>query len=442
MKAWWRRLIGLHDKNWLVFRENKERQRENMIRSHVIRLNTTPEQEVYFRKACGVARHAYNWALARWKEARAEGQRVTMKGLKAEYNRIKGEQFPWCYEVTKCAPEQAFADLGQAFANYWRMKKDQTLPKLKHPRKDAEQAGFPHFKSKKRDRLSFYLANDKFSVDRYTLRIPKLGNVNMTEELRFQGKIMRATISYRAGWWFVSIAVEVEHETPTHNGGTVGIDLGIKTLAMLSDGTVVENQKHYRCGEARIAGLSKGLSRKVEGSQNWWKHAKKLAKAHYRVACQRQDTLHKMTTHVARTYALIGLENLNTKGMLANHRLAQAVSDASFFEVQRQLLYKTELYGGYVQLVSRWYPSSKTCHDCGWIKEDLTLDVREWTCEQCGVVHERDLNASLIIRDEALRLVTDVPVVASSERKNACGAGSAGSEMSETFCDEAGTKMS
>ena len=147
MKAWWRRLIGLHDKNWLVFRENKERQRDTMIRSHVIRLHTTPEQEVYMRRACGVARHAYNWALARWKEARAEGQRVTMKGLKAEYNRIKGEQFPWCYETTKCAPEQAFADLGQAFANYWRMKKDQTLPKLKHPRKDGEQAGFSHFKS-------------------------------------------------------------------------------------------------------------------------------------------------------------------------------------------------------------------------------------------------------------------------------------------------------
>ena len=199
-----------------------------MIRSHVIRLNTTPEQEGYFRKACGVARHAYNWGLARWKEARAQGKRVTMKGLKAQYNRIKGEQFPWCYEVTKCAPEQAFADLGQAFANYWRRNKEGTLPKLKHPRKDGEQAGFPHFKSKKRDRLSFYLANDKFSVDGHALRIPKLGNVNMTEELRLQGKIMRATIFSRAGWWFVSIAVEVEHETPTHNGGTVGIDLGIK----------------------------------------------------------------------------------------------------------------------------------------------------------------------------------------------------------------------
>src|SRR6266852_5432556 len=205
-----------------------------MNRAHVMRLNATAEQEVYFRKACGVARHAYNWALARWKQARAEGKRVKMRELKAEYNRIKHEQFPWCSEVTKCAPEQEFANLGQAFEHYWRMKKEGTQPKLKHPRKDGEEAGFPHFKSKKRDRLSFYLANDKFSVNGYTLHVPKLGAVNMTEELRFQGKIMSATISYHAGWGFVSIAVEVTHETPTHSVGTVEIDQGIKTLATLS----------------------------------------------------------------------------------------------------------------------------------------------------------------------------------------------------------------
>ena len=413
-----------------------------MNRSHVIRLNTTPEQEVYFRKACGVTRHAYNWALDRWKAARAEGKRVTVKALKVEYNSIKGEQFPWVYETTKCAPEQAFADLGQAFANYWRMKREGTQPKLKHPRKDGEEAGFPHFKSKKRDRLSFYLANDKFSVNGHALHVPKLGNVNMTEELRFHGKIMSAVISYRAGWWSVSIAVEVEHETPNHSGGTVGIDLGIKTLATLSGGEKFENQKHYRKSLGRIQGLSKGLSRKVEGSQNWWKNTKKLAKAHYRVACQRQDALHKMSTHVAQTYALIGLEDLNTKGMQALHCLAQAVSDASFFEVKRQLLYKAEQYGGYVQLVDRWYASSKTCSGCSWIHDALTLADRVFICHDCGLVIERDLNAAINIRKEALRLITDVPVVASSERPIACGAESSGSAMSETFCDEAGTKVS
>jgi putative transposase len=377
-----------------------------MQRAHMIRLNPTPEQQVYFRRCCGTARHAYNWALARWKEERDAGRWATMRDLKAEYNRIKGEQFPWAYEVTKCAPEQEFRNLGRAFETYWTMKKAGTLPKLKHPRKDGEQGGFPRFKSKKRDRLSFYLANDKFWVDGYEIRIPKLGVVNMTERLRFAGKIMSAVVSYRAGWWFVSISVQIQREdpSPTHREAAVGIDLGIKTLATTSSGMVFENQKHYRRGLGRIKGLSKGLSRKVEGSQNCWKNSQKLATAHYRIVCQRHDTLHKMTTALATTYALIGIEDLNTSGMLANHCLAQAVSHASFFEVQRQLCYKAEQYGGYVQVVSRWYPSSKTCHACGWIKRDLTLADREWTCEECGTHHERDVNASLNIRDEAIRL--------------------------------------
>lgn len=415
-----------------------------MNRAHLIRLNPTPEQAIYFRKACGVTRHAYNWALAQWKDARSKGERVKMADLKKAYNQIKGEAFPWCYEVTKCAPEQAFSDLKAAFDNYWRMKKEGTLPKLKHPRKDGEEGGFPHFKSKKRDRLSFYLANDKFSIEGHTLRVPKLGNVNMTEELRFSGKILSAVISERAGWWFVSISVAMEQESLSHPGDSVGIDLGLKTLATLSDGTVFENQRHYRKGLGRIKGLSKGLSRKVEGSRNWQKNTRALARAHYHVACQRADTLHKMTTYVARTYKIIGMEDLSAKGMLANHKLAQAVSDASFFETQRQLCYKSDAYGGMVQLVSRWYPSSKTCSLCGWYCADLTLADRVFVCHTCGYVADRDYNAAKNIEAEALRLITDDSVVASSSRKFACGVGSSGSLVTEgeTFCDEAGTKCS
>jgi putative transposase len=204
---------------------------------------------------------------------------------------------------------------------------------------------------------------------------------------------------------------------------------------------VFENQRHYRKSLGRIKGLSKGLSRKVEDSANWRKNSLKLAKAHYRVACQREDMLHKMTTYVAKRYALIGLEDLNTKGMLANHCLAQAVSDASFFEVKRQLLYKTEQYGGYVQLVDQWYASSKTCSECRWKDEDLTLADRTFICEACGLVLDRDLNASLNIRKEALRLISDVPVVASSARKFARGVERSGSVygQGETVCGEVGT---
>ena len=151
-----------------------------------------------------------------------------------------------------------------------------------------------------------------------------------------------------------------------------------------------------------------------------------------------------MTTYLTFTYSLIGLEDLNAKGMLANHHLAQAVSDASFFEVKRQLLYKAEQYGGTVQLVNRWYPSSKTCSRCDWIHDDLTLAERVFVCHECGLVMDRDHNAALNIRKEALRTISGVPVVASSARKFACGAENSGSlaTTGETFCGEAGTKMS
>jgi putative resolvase len=189
------------------------------------------------------------------KDARREGRRVKIKDLKREYNQVKGEQFPWAYEVTKCAPEQEFANLEQAFDHYWRMRAEGTQPTLKHPGKDAKEAGFPHFKSKKRDRLSFYLANDKFKVAGQTLRVRKLGEVNMTEDLRLQGKILGAVISERVGRWFVPISVEAEQATPTHSGGSVGIDLGIKTLATLSDGMVFEHRRHCRRSPRRIKGL-------------------------------------------------------------------------------------------------------------------------------------------------------------------------------------------
>ena len=324
------------------------------------------------------------------------------------------------------------------------MKEEGTQPKLKKARKDGEEAGFPRYKSKKHDRLSFYLNNDKFHADGHWLSVPKLGKVNMTEELRLCGRILSGMIFEQAGQWFVSISVDVAHVIPTHRGGTVGIDLGIKVLVTTSEGEEFENQKHYRRNVGRIKGLSKGLSRKQEGSQNWWKNSAKLARTHYRIGNQRKDSLHKMTTSIAKNYALIGLEDLNAKGMFANHRLAQAVSDASFFEVKRQLLYKSEQHGGYVQLVDRWFASSKTCHQCRWVKEDLRLSDREWDCEQCGAHLLRDSNAAHNVRDEAIRLISDVPAVASSGHKFAGGAGSSGSLRgeSETSCDEAGTKVS
>jgi putative transposase len=180
-----------------------------VIRAHLIRLNPTEEQETYFRKACGTARFVFNWALARWKDYHAQGKRVSMYDLKKEFNQIKGDRFPWVYDVTKCAAEQEFSNLAQALANYFRKQKAGALPKVKRPRKDGEQGGFPRFKSKKQGYGSFYLANDKFWVDGHTVQIPKLGPVNMTEPLRLAGKIVSATVSYRASWWWIAITMAV-----------------------------------------------------------------------------------------------------------------------------------------------------------------------------------------------------------------------------------------
>src|SRR5262245_35056285 len=201
-----------------------------MQRAHKIRLNPTPQQATYFWRASGTARFVYNWALERWKQNRAAGVRTSFAELKKEFNAIKGQQFPWVYEVTKCAAEQEFSNLARAFANYWRLKKQGHLPKLNKPRKDGEEGGFPRFKSKKRDIPSFYLANDKFSVDGPWISIPKLGRVNMTEPLRFEGKIMSAVVSYRAGWWFVSLVVELSEQQEVRDERLTGIDVGLKTF--------------------------------------------------------------------------------------------------------------------------------------------------------------------------------------------------------------------
>jgi putative transposase len=386
-----------------------------MIRAHLIRLNPTPEQEHYFRKACGTARFVFNWALARWKAARVAGQRVSMNELKVEFNRIKRIQFPWVYDVTKCAAEQEFTNLGHALTNYFRMKAAGKLPKLKHPRKDGEEGGFPRFKSKKDGYGSFYLANDKFSVDGHWVTIPKLGPVNMTEPLRFSGKIVSATVSYRAGWWWIAITADTP--TPLVRPkflAAVGVDVGLKALAVVSTGEVVENQKHLTQRLRQIRRLQRAVSRKRLGSQNRANAVRRLAKAHFKVACARKDVAHKLTTRLVWQAAIIGVEDLNVTGMLKNHHLAQAITDAAWSEIHRQLTYKAPDSGARVVRVDRFFPSSRIHHGCNGYIPELALSERTWVCPRCGEPVDRDLNAALNIRDEAMRLIAASPVVATS----------------------------
>lgn len=366
-----------------------------MIRAHKIRLNPTAEQAAYFRRCCGIMRFCFNWGLAEIKKALDGGTKpLGWMGLKKQFNAIKGDQYPWVYEVTKCAAETGFENLGAAIGNFWQSKKG---------KRQGKSIRFPRFKSKKHGIGSFRIANDKFSVEEYWITIPKLGKVNMTEPLRFEGKCLNATISYRTGWWWVSIQVEMAPKPDLRPQHVVGVDVGIKNLAVMSDEQVFENQKYLKAALRMVKRWQRAVSRRIKGSRNRSKAQARLALAHYRVTCKRNEAIHTMTTSIARTATLIGVEDLNVAGMLKNHSLAQSLNDAGFAEIHRQLAYKSEWYGGRFVKIDRFYPSSKLHHSCGGYNPNLTLKDRMWRCPKCGDMVDRDLNAARNIRDESVR---------------------------------------
>jgi putative transposase len=381
-----------------------------MIKAHKIRLNPTSEQEVHFRKAAGTARFVFNWALAAWKhhKAVAPAEEYGVMALKKDFNALKREQFPWVYDVAKDVAEGAFTNLGAALKNYYDSKNGK-----RHGRK----VGFPKFKSRKNKRWSFRLNNDKIDVADHALYVPKLGWVNMAESLRLEGRPMGAVVSRQADRWYVSITVELDQPAPrSFSKFSVGADLGVKTLVKLSDGRRCENQALLRSELTHLKRLNRRLARRQENSKRWHKARQQLARFHERIANQRGDYLHKKTTEMAKTYQVIGVEDLNVEGMVRNHKLALSLADASFGEIRRQLTYKSNWFGGRVVLVGTFFPSSQLCStpDCDGRNTELTLDDREWTCPKCGVTHDRDLNAARNIEKEALRILRETPVVATS----------------------------
>src|SRR5712691_10959144 len=280
-----------------------------MIKAHVIRLHPTVEQAGYFARAAGTARFIFNWALAEWKRQYEAGGKPSAYALKKQFNAVRREQFPWSYEVTKCVVEGAFLDLASAFKYFF------------DGLKTGRKVGYPRFKSKKRARHSFYLANDKFRVGDHWVEVPKLGRVNMAEQLRFAGKILCARISRTADWWFISITVEMADPTPVNTNSPVGIDVGLNRLATLSDGRRYENQRPLRQALIKLRRLNKELARRSRDGKNWQKTRRKLARLHYRVACAREDLLHKLTTEIAATSGLVGVEDLHVKGLVRNRCL-------------------------------------------------------------------------------------------------------------------------
>lgn len=391
-----------------------------MILTHKIRLNPTEEQKCFFIQAAGTARFTYNWALDQWNRITDAGGTTNGNALKMQFNALRREQFPWTYEVHRDATAQPFNDLDRAFKRFEDIQKGKIrIHTNDKPRQDGREKGYPRFKSKKRTRPSFYIANDKFVLDEHWVRIPKCGWVNMAETLRFDGKIMGARVCQDGLNWFISIRVEITVDTAYWNDfDPTGIDVGISKLMTLSDGNVAENQRTTLVHQRQLRRLNKKLSRQVEGSHNWWKTVYKLRALHTKIRNQRQDYLHKWTSYIATSYGIIGIENLNVAGMMRNKNLAKHIADASFGETFKFLAYKQYLYGSALIEVDRFFPSTKMCSDCQSIQE-INLSDRVYCCGSCGMTKDRDLNAAINIMREAVRLALECrrPVLARSDVK-------------------------
>lgn len=428
------------------------------IKAHKIRLNPTPEQEDYLRRACGTRRFVYNWGLAEWnkqykeyKEGKRE-KKPTANELKKQFQAIREKEFPWTFDVTKCVIEGAFDDLGDAFSRFFK-----------------GQNHYPTFKKKNKSRESFYIANDKISVGDHWIVVPVLGQflmdkqqadgtlpqkirnkhkykrglgkVNMAEALRYvvpytskkagkrrnerkklycsSVKILGATIGLSGGSWYISIQVEVPARSKVNTHPVVGVDVGLKESAIVSDGRRFENQKPLTKHLKKLKRLQRSFSRKQydprtkRGSKNREKLKVKMARLHGKIAHIREDAHHKLTTDIARTCSVVGLEDLYVKGMFKNRKLARAMADAGLGQLLRFFETKMQALGGQAIFVNRFFPSTKKCSGCGHVKKRMPLKYRTYCCLKCGLVIDRDLNAAINLEREARRILVEalhVPV--------------------------------
>ncbi|MFF1571093.1 IS607 family element RNA-guided endonuclease TnpB, partial [Streptomyces sp. NPDC058293] len=370
----------------------------------------------------GAARVAFNWGLAVVKAnlGQREAERSygvaedeltpalswSMYSLRKAWNQAKGEVAPWWAKCSKEAYATGLDRLATSLKNW----SDSTSGMRKGPR-----VGFPRFKSKRKSTLSVRFTTGTIRLDGRThVVLPVLGRIKTHESThklarRLEAgtaRIMSATVRREAGRWFVSFTVEVERDgrTPARPDAVIGVDLGVKTLAVFSDGRpAAQNPKHYDTARRKLRRLSRTVSRRQgpdrrtgQRPSNRWRRADaQRNKAHHQVTALRRDKIHKLTTSLAREYRTIVVEDLNVAGMVKNRRLARAVADAGFGEIRRQLAYKTVWNGGHLEVADRWFPSSKTCSSCGTVKTKLPLRVRTYVCETCGLVLDRDENAAL-----------------------------------------------
>ncbi|MCM0593561.1 MAG: transposase [Gloeotrichia echinulata DEX184] len=364
-----------------------------MILGFKTELKVNKQQRLLLAQHAGVARHAWNQGLALC-------QQVLIRNRTNPDDKIKfptaidlhkwlvaavKSTHPWYYEVSKCAPQYALRYLSDAFKSFFNKVK-----------------GFPNFKKKGRN--DSFTLDGAIHIDHKKVRVPVIGWLKTYEILPFGYKPKSVTISKQANKWFISWKIELETSETPKKEEFVGVDLGINHLAILSTTEVFDGAKSYKKSEQKLAKMQYLNRHKQVGSSNYRKAQIKIARLHQKIANIRKDTLHKITTYTSKNHAVIGIEDLNVSGMLANGKLSKAIADMGFYEFRRQLEYKTQLYGSKLVIVDRFYPSSKTCSNCGEKKSSLSLSQRVFQCDNCGFECNRDLNAAINLRKEAVRL--------------------------------------
>ncbi len=385
-----------------------------MIRAYLFALDPTEQQVAAFRSHCGAQRVAYNWCLARvlanWAQRRAEesygltGEALTPwintsgYSLRKAWNAAKADVAPWWSENSKEAYASGCANLATALAN-----------------RAAARARMPRFKSRRRSRLSCRFTTGAVGLgrDRRHIQLPVIGVVRTHESTRKlarhveagTARIRSATLSWQRGRWHVAFSVELPDPTPVERTGgrVVGVDLGIKSLAVLSTGEVIGNPRHLDQAQRELRRAQRTCARRrgpdrrtqQEPSARWRTARARADRVHTRVGNLRRDAIHKLTTRLVTDFDTIVVEDLAVANMVRNRRLARRIVDASWTEIRRQLTYKTQQTGGALVVADRWFASSKTCSGCGAAKAKLALSERTYVCMECGIVLDRDVNAAI-----------------------------------------------
>jgi len=372
---------------------------KTVIKGYKYRIYPTKEQEVQLAKTFGSCRFVYNQILAKKIELyRTDKKSISKTDCNNYCNRELKKQHLWLKEVDKFALTNSIYDLDRAYQNFFREVK-----------KGNKNQGFPKFKSKKNHyysyKTNFTNNNIKVDFENNRVQLPKLKWLKAKLHRHFDGRILFATISKTpSGKYFVSFNVECEHKELKQNNNSLGMDLGIKDLLITSDGEVFDNKKLTYKYELKLAKLQRQIAKKKIGSNKWKKQRVKIARIYEKITNIRKDNLNKISHQIVKENQLIFSENLNIKGMVKNHNLAKSIHDCSWYELTRQLAYKSEWNNRIYHKVDRYYPSSQLCNVCGYKNKDTkNLGVRFWICPECHTKHDRDINASINILNQGLK---------------------------------------